>query len=376
MDSQAPNSGDVAIIGAGLVGLSIAFELAERGARVHVFERGEPGKGTSWAGAGVLSPYADRAVDGALLALCRSSLSEYPAFVERVRALSSIDPFLHVDGVMHAALDAEQLEEVQSFADRLDGCGATYRWLDAREAREREPVLGDRVTGAVLVESEGRIDNRMLGVALAAACLKLGVGVHEGVTSLRIEYDDERVRGVRTELGFTEATSVVNAAGAWASAVDGVPPSCVPPVFPVRGQMLAMMAPLGFIRHALYIPGIYFVPRDDGRLLLGATVEPNVDDARPTAEGIHGMLHKALAALPGLRALPVIETWAGLRPGTADGKPFLGPAPLAGYYLATGHYRNGILLAPATGRLLADAILGKGEDALAPFALGRDRVNV
>lgn len=376
MASKVGRGSDVAIIGAGLIGLSVAFELAERGARVHVFERREPGKGTSWAGAGVLSPYSDPGVDGAFLALCRASLAEYPAFVERVRAASSIDPFLHIDGVMHAALGAEQLDEVQAFADRLERCKAFYRWIDAREAREREPALGDCVTGAVLIENEGRIDNRILSLALAGACLSRGVGIHEGATSLRVECDDNRVLGVCSELGFTPASAVVNAAGAWASSIEGVPPSCVPAVFPVRGQMLAMMAPPGFIRHSTYIPGIYLVPRDDGRLLLGSTIEPHVDDVRPTAKGIHAMLHAALAALPALQDFPVVETWAGLRPGTPDGVPFLGPTPLPGYYLATGHYRNGILLAPATGRLLADAILGTNTGALAPFALGRDRVNV
>jgi len=177
--------------------------------------------------------------------------------------------------------------------------------------------------------------------------------------------------GVRSALGFVPASAVVNAAGAWAGRIEGVPPSCRPPVAPVKGQMLALQAPRGLVPHVTWVPGAYLVPRDDGRLLIGATVEDAGYDVRVTAGGVERLLNAVLRAAPALESCAVTETWAGLRPGTPDGLPYLGATPLAGYFLAAGHYRNGILLAPATARAVADAIEGKASSSLRDFSIGR-----
>jgi glycine oxidase len=362
--------GDVVIIGAGLIGLAIAFELAERGATVRVYDRGEPGRAASWAGAGMLAPYTERLRDEDLLALCATSLHEYPAFVERVHEAGGIDARLRLDGVLHAAFNGERLEELRRHARTLKASGVRAEMLDRQAVLAEEAWLGPHVTGGLLVPEEGSVDNRRLGRALVAACEARGVRVTQ-TSEIQIERDERRVRGIANDLGFVAARAIVNACGAWAARLPGLPASCVPPVTPVKGQMLALAAPVGFARRPTWVDGAYLVPREDGRLLVGATVERAGFDERVTADGMHTLLDAALACAPSLGAFAVTETWAGLRPGTPDERPFLGATPLTGFFLATGHYRNGILLAPATARLVADAIEEKPAAELAPFLLKR-----
>ena len=361
--------GDVIVAGAGLIGLAIAFELAERGASVRVCDRGEPGHGASWAGAGMLAPHTERITDESLLALGASSLAEYPAFVRRVFDASGIDARLRLDGVFYAAFEDRALEALRRHARALEARGVGCEMFDRAGTLAAQPWLGAELVGGVLVRGEGFVDNRRLGRALAVACEVRGVRIEQ--TSIHVECDARRVRGVRTDRGFLAAGAVVNACGAWAARLAGVPQSCVPPIEPVKGQMVALAIPIGFVRRATWVPGAYLVPRDDGRLLVGATVESAGFDERVTAQGVHELLHAALAAAPSLAGFSITESWAGLRPGTPDQVPFLGPTAIEGYFLATGHYRNGILLAPATARLIADAIETGEASALEPFLISR-----
>jgi glycine oxidase len=363
------SGGDVVVIGAGLIGLAIGFELAERGATVRIYDRAEPARAASWAGAGILAPYTERVRDAALLELCASSLREYPAFVARIRAAANIDPHLRLDGVVHAAFNEVELERLKRHARVLAQREVATELFERSELLASEPWLGSQVAGGLLITDEGAVDNRRLGRALVAACTSRGVTI-ERARALGVECDARRARGVRTELGFVSAGAVINACGAWAARLEGVPQSCMPPVEPIKGQMLALSVPPGFVRHTTWFCGAYLVPRDDGRLLVGATEETAGFDERVTAQGTHDLLSATLAAAPSLGAFTVTEAWAGLRPGTPDGLPFLGPTPLMGLFLATGHYRNGILLAPATARALADAIEGKATE-LRPFSIER-----
>jgi glycine oxidase len=362
--------GDVIVVGAGLIGLAIAFELAERGAAVRIYDRSEPGRAASWAGAGMLAPHTEDVEDEAMLMFGVTSLAQYPGFIERVRSASGLDPRLHLDGIVHAAYDGTQLERLARLAGRLNERRVAFELLDRPSLVACEPWLGADVVGGLCIRGEGEVDNRRLGRALAAACVARGVTIAHA-SSAAVECDRRRVLGIRTNVGFTAADAVVNACGAWAAQLAGVPPACIPPVEPVKGQMLALSVPIGFVRRPTWLPGAYLVPRDDGRLLVGATVERAGFDTSVTAEGIHGVLHDALAGAPSLAGFAVSETWAGLRPGTPDGRPFLGFTPIEGLLLATGHYRNGILLAPATARSIADLLEGKGADELEPFGLAR-----
>jgi glycine oxidase len=373
--STTIGGGDVIVVGAGLIGLAIAFELAERGAVVRVYDRGEPGHGASWAGAGMLAPYAEQIADEELLALCCRSLERYPGFAARVAAASGMNVALPLEGIVEAAFDQAGLDALATQGADLARRGIACERLDREATLAFEPALGRHVLGALRVEGQGSVDNRRLGRALVAACLARGVTIHPGARELAIGCDRRRVLGVRSDLGFAPGAVVVNAAGAWAGAIPGVPPEASPAVRPIKGQMLALAAPSGLLRRVTWVPGAYLVPRPDGRLLVGATVEEAGFDERVTAQAIHALLHAALRAAPCLGEFTVTETWAGLRPGTPDGRPFIGPTPIDGLLLATGHYRNGILLAPATAEAIADFVESGDEAPLRAWSLLRSTVH-
>jgi glycine oxidase len=318
----------------------------------------------------MLAPYTENADDPALRSLCTASLQAYPAFVDRVRAASNVDPQLRLDGIVHAAYGDADLSELRAQAAELSAQGVGCRLLDRQGALWEEPWLGPGISGALLVGGEGHVDNRRLGRALTAACEALGAIV-ERVGRVSIACDGRRVLGVHSDLGFTPAAVAINACGAWAGSLPGVPARDLPPIVPVKGQMLALEAPAGFVRHATWIPGAYLVPRADGRVLVGATAEPGIDDVRVTAGGIGSLLSAALAAAPSLSGFALSESWAGVRPGTPDGRPFIGPTGLEGLFVASGHFRNGILLAPITAALIARCVSGERPDLLAPFLLAR-----
>jgi glycine oxidase len=361
----------IVVIGAGLIGLGVAYELARRGATVRVLDESEPGRGASWAGAGMLAPYTEAPESPPFAAFCADSLARYPAFVAGLAADGGVDARLRLDGLLEAAYDPAEADRLRKNVAALRARGVPARWLERDEARMLEPALGATLLGASLCEAEGHVDNRRLGRALRAACEALGVRIEAGAGRVAVEANARRVLGVRGPDGFTGADYVVNATGAWAADLEGLPEHARVPVRPVKGQMLALAMPRGLVRRVLWVPGAYLVPRDDGRLLIGATVEEARFDTRVTAKGIRDLLDAALAALPALGDLAVAETWAGLRPGSPDGLPFLGATDVAGYVVATGHYRNGILLTPATAVAIADVVEGRPAPHLAPFSLRR-----
>jgi glycine oxidase len=358
---------DVAVVGAGLIGLGVAYELAKRGVGVTVFDRDEPARAASWAGAGMLAPFSEELPDAAMLALCREALAMYPAFVDELRERSGVDVRFRRDGTLHVALDGARLAELAVHAETYRRNGGEVTMLDRSDVLAREPLLAKSLAGAAFVANEAQVDNRRLGRALLAACGSLGVRF-ERVDGVALECDARRVRGLRTQHGFTSAGTVVNAAGAWAGELPGVPDDVRVPVHPVAGEMLAIALPRGAMRALVWLGHRYLVPRDDGRLLVGATVDERGFDARVTAAGLHDLLDAALAVAPALAGFAVVETWAGLRPGSADGRPYLGATALEGYVVAAGHFRNGILLAPVTARLIAELIVDGRADGLGPFA--------
>ncbi len=361
---------DVIVVGAGLIGLGIAYELAKRDVAVTVYDRDEPARAASWAGAGMLAPFSEATPDVAMLALCRDSLAMYPEFVAELRERTGVDARYRRDGTLHVALDRAQLAELALHAETFRANGGEVSMLDRGDVLSREPMLAKDLAGALFVANEAQVDNRRLGRALLAACESLGVRFAR-VEQLALECDVRRVRGVRTAHGFATAATVINAAGAWAGELAGVPDRARIPVRPVAGEMLALAVPRDAVRSVVWLGHRYLVPRGDGRLLVGATVEARGFDARVTAAGVHDLLDAALAVAPALASFAVVETWAGLRPGSHDGRPYLGPSALEGYVVASGHFRNGILLAPITARLIADLVANGDASALAPFAPAR-----
>ena len=358
---------DVFVVGAGLIGLGVAHELARRGLTVTVFDRDEPARAASWAGAGMLAPFSEATPDAELVALGRESLAMYPEFAADLHERSGVDVRLRRDGTLHVALDDAHLAGLAAHAETFRANGGEVALLDRTQTLAREPFLAKHLAGALYVANEAQVDNRRLGRALLAACRGLGVRF-ERIEAIALEADARRVRGLRTPRGFTAAATVVNAAGAWAGALAGVPDAARVAVRPIAGEMLALAVPEGAMHAQVWLGHRYLVPRDDGRLLVGATVEERGFDARVTAAGMHDLLDAALAAAPALAAFAVVETWAGLRPGSHDGRPYLGATALDGYVVATGHYRNGILLTPITARLIADLVVDGRAERLAPFS--------
>lgn len=358
----------IVVIGAGLIGLGIAYELAKRGANVRVIDAREPAGAASWAGAGMLAPFTESLQSLAFESFCAASLASYPSYVAELHERSGVDARLRLDGIVESAYDETGTGTLRARIARLTARGLAAEYLDAAEARSLEPALGPAVRGAAWCRAEGHIDNRRLGRALRAACDALGVSIDAHCGSVAIEADARRVLGVRSPAGFVPASAVVNAAGAWAGSLEGVPAHARIPVVPVKGQMLALAMPRGYIGRTLWVPGAYLVPRDDGRLLVGATVEDAGFDVRVTAGGQRALLAAALDAVPALAGFAVVETWAGLRPGSPDGLPFIGATALGGYYAAAGHYRNGILLTPATANAVANLLEGLAVPQIAAFA--------
>jgi glycine oxidase len=370
---------DVAVIGGGVIGCAVARELAQRGASVVVVERDSPGRRATWAAAGMLSPFGEAGTGGAFLDLADESLRRFPAFAQALRQESGIDVEYQVNGKLHVALDGQdaplQALAAVPAAQRFD-----VRLLDAAGARGIEPALSDRVTSALLVGRDHRVNNRLLVQALLSSATAAGVRFRTASPAASLIARHGKAGGVRLASGEAiETERVVMAAGAWSGQVEGLPR--VLPIRPMKGQMFAVDARLRTRDHAaqqplqrvLYGEDCYIIPREDGRLLVGATVEDVGFRKGATPRGLGMLIAAATAILPMIADLPLVETWAGFRPGTPDGLPILGPdASLEGLLYATGHFRNGILLAPVTAAIIADLVLGQAPPVpLAPFSVDR-----
>jgi glycine oxidase len=370
----------VAIIGAGVVGLGIAWRLAARGVEVAVFDKSAAGAGATHAAAGMLAACAEAEPgEEALVALGRDSQARWPAFADELEQASGIDVELRREGTLVIALTADdqaRLLHHLEFQKRLD---LPLQWISAAETRRREPHLAGKLAGAVFSPEDHQVDNRKLAIALAIAAKAAGARIHEQAPVATISSRGRRVDGILLADGRKHAADVVVlAAGAWsrgiARSIADMAPQSLPPVRPIKGQMLALRmdkaAPL--VRHVIWGPGIYLVPRLDGRLIVGATVEEKGFDSSLTAGGLLTLLEAAWRAVPAIEELPIDEMWVGHRPGSRDDAPILGPAPLDGLIYATGHHRNGILLAPVTADTIARLVLdGTLDPAIRPFGIER-----
>ena len=353
-------SANVVIVGGGVVGLSIARELALRGVRdVLLLERGEPGQEASWAAGGILAPQveADRADD--FFKLARKSRNMYPAFAEALRVETGIDVELDQTGTLYVGFSDEDEQEMKRRFVWQQNEGLRVEWLNGDEARQLEPNLSTDVRCALRFPDDWQVNNRRLVEALVAASEKLGVRLMTNceVTSLRV--DGQTVIDVDSSAGAIAARTVVIAAGAWTSDIDTSEPSLtLPEIEPVRGQMLCFKPEPQVAQHVIYSSRGYLVPRLDGRLLAGSTSERVGFDKRVTSEGVDSIKRNAFEIAPALRDLPVMDSWAGFRPRAMDDLPVLGASEeIEGLFYATGHYRNGILLAPVTAKIAADWIV-------------------
>jgi glycine oxidase len=367
---------DVVIIGAGVIGLSIAWRLAAGGASVAVFDRGAAGAGASHAAAGMLAACVEAEPgEEALVALGRASQARWPAFAAELQEASGIDVGLRSEGTLVVALTADdqaRLHHQLIFQQKL---GLPLQWISAADTRRREPHLAGKLAGAVFSPEDTQVDNRKLAAALRITAITAGAHINEHRPVREISLVGERADGIVLADGTKVAADVVVlAAGAWSRSIAGMPRELRPPVRPIKGQMLAlrMDAAAPLVTHVVWAPGAYLVPRRDGRLLVGATVEEKGYDTSLTAGGMLTLLEAAWRAIPAVEELPIEEMWVGHRPGSRDDAPILGAAPIRGLVYATGHHRNGILLAPVTADAIARLVLDRLADPLIrPFGLER-----
>jgi glycine oxidase len=358
-----------------VVGLGIAWRLAGR-ATVTVFDRSAAGSGASHAAAGMLAACCEAEPgEEDLVSLGRESQARWPEFAEELQRASGVDVELRREGTLVLALTADDQAEIGhrlEFQRKLD---LPLEWLSAAETRAREPHLAGKIAGALFSPQDHQVDNRKLAQALHAAAKGSGVTIHEYRPVKEISVQAGGANGVMLEDGTTFAADiVVLAAGAWSRRIGGLPPDRRPPVRPVKGQMMAlkMDAAAPLLNHVLWAPGAYLVPRRDGRLIVGGTVEEKGFDDTVTAGGMLTLLEAAWRAMPAIEELPIAEIWVGHRPGSRDDAPILGHGPLEGLFYATGHHRNGILLAPVTADAMARLILDDVLDpAIRPFGLER-----
>jgi len=347
---------DAVVVGGGVIGAAVAWSLARGGASVLLVERDEIGAHASRAAAGMLAPISESLGGGALFELGCESLARLEADVEELRALSGIDPELVRSGVLRVAREPEAAE-LRAQAERLAAAGCA--WLDRTELAKLAPGLASHFVGALHCARECHVEPLRLTRAFAGAAVRCGAKLLPHTEVLGVLRAGGRAIGVTTTAGEIRAHDVVLCTGAWSARVGGWIGAQVP-VTPVRGQMLALESAGDHGGPILWSDRAYLVPRPDGELRVGATVEHAGFDARPTAEGAARLLAGALELLPELRAAALVRVWAGLRPGSPDALPLVGASPaLPGSWLAVGHYRNGILLSALTGAALASEILDR-----------------
>jgi glycine oxidase len=376
----------VVVVGGGVIGLAVAWRAALAGMSVTLLERDTLGGGASHVAAGMLAPVAEVEFGQAgqsVLELGLRSAALWPAFASELEQLTGIDVSLRQTGTLVVARDQDEARELERQIVYRDSLGLSTRRLLPSAAREREPALAPTLRLALEAPEDHSVDPRLVLAALTQACQIGGVHLREQCPVAGVELDSagQRVTGLKLANGeFIPASGVVLAAGAWTGELAGLPEHAHVPVRPVKGQILRLRDPAGagLLQRVVRFAGGYLVPRGDGRYVLGATMEERGFEAHPTAGGVYELLRDAYELVPGVAELAIEELGVGLRPGTPDNVPAIGPGALDGLVWATGHHRNGILLAPLTAVLVA-GVLAAGASASAratngtPAGLGADR---
>ncbi|GAA3370413.1 glycine oxidase ThiO [Streptomyces sannanensis] len=365
---SSSHGSDVLVIGGGIIGLVTAWRAAQRGLRTAVVDPG-PGGGAAQVAAGMLAAVTELHYgEQTLLGLNLASAERYPAFAAELEAASDgQDIGYRACGTLAVALDADDRSHLRELHALQRRCGLDPEWLTGRECRRLEPMLAPGVRGGLRVDGDHQVDPRRLAKALVTACERAGVAFHRAWAERLTLARDRAAGAVLADGTALSADQVVLAAGSLSGRLAGVPADVLPPVRPVKGQVLRLTVPRPYapflsrtVRAVVRGGPLYLVPRENGELVVGATSEELGWDTTVTAGGVYELLRDAHELVPGITELPLTETRAGLRPGSPDNAPMLGPTALPGLHLATGHYRNGVLLTPVTGDAMA-AVLATGE---------------
>lgn len=349
---------DVIIIGGGVNGMAIAHHLLKAGVTVRLFEQQKLGQAASWAAGGMLAASMEaEAGEAELVKLCLESQQLWPEFAADIAEESGVDIGYRREGTIQVAANRDEVRRLQHLFSLQQQLQLPVSWLLPQQIQQKEPALSARLQGALYCGDDHQVDNRQLLLALIALLQHSTILLHENTKIERLITEAGRVCGVAAGNVEYRAAQVIVANGAWSKQLAGVSPTLLPPVRPVKGQMLLVQMPAhAMINHTIWGEGIYLIPRRDGRLLLGATVEEKGFDTSVTAGGMLTLLQHAFAVYPMLEDCVVLESWAGLRPGSRDDAPILGESSLPGLIFATGHHRNGILLAPITAWAITELV--------------------
>ncbi len=363
-----PRNPDVAVVGGGVVGTAIAWRLAKEGLAVTLLEKGEVGREASWAAGGILTPVHLADYPAPLAALCDASARLYPGLVRELRDSSTSDPEYRVTGFLileRNDAEARHSADLEAFKRRS---GQPVERLSLDALRALQPGLGGDVRGGLLLPDIAQVRNPRMAVALAEAAQKKGVEIRRNAAVTGFLRVPGRVNGVRTAQGDVYAGTTVIAAGAWSADVLK-PLGLELAVKPIKGQILLTQAAPGLLGPVIEAADTYLIPRADGKILIGSTLEDVGFDKTVTLDAVGSLASRAAAILPALAKLSLVTSWAGLRPSTPDRLPYIGRTSMEGLVVATGHFRNGILLAPITAELVADLLGGRTPSIdLAPFA--------
>jgi glycine oxidase len=356
--SERSPSFDVIVVGGGVIGLAAAWRLAQRRLRVAVLERDEPGSGTSRVAAGMLAPIAEAdPAEQPLLRLGVESAAIYPSFVAELRDASGVDPGYLACGSLLTARDRDEAESLERELELRAALDLPVTRLLSGQARRLEPALAPSFRLALDVPDDHAVDPRRLVAALAAAVTRAGGELRSGAEAVAVARNEVTL----ADGSFIHAEHIVIAAGPWSGRIAGLPEDARIPIRPVKGQIMRLHDPAGpgLLTRVLRMRPGYVVPRGDGRYVLGATMEERGFDTTVTAGAVYELLRDAIELVPGLSELVIDELAAGLRPATPDNAPVIGPGAVPGLHWATGHYRNGVLLAPITAAMVVASVLGE-----------------
>jgi glycine oxidase len=362
---------DAIVIGGGVIGCTIAWKVAQQGAKVTLLERGRIGCEASRAAAGMLSPQGENQTPGPFFDMCLRSRSMYRQFAEELADASGIDVEYNDEGTLFVVVEGENEGEKTRWTSWQLDAGLSLERLTAHEVRKREPAVTASSTTGIFLPEEHQIENRRLMEALEVAMKRAGVQVIEDTNVMALTTERGRIAGVVSGRERFEAGTVIVAAGTWSSPLLA-PLGLNIKLIPARGQMIAVKGVTRPIARVLHSSKVYLVPRRDGRILIGSTVEYSGFRKAVTAGAVSHLLSAALELVPSLEQLHIVEAWSGLRPDTPDHLPIIGPSGVDNLLLATGHFRNGILLAPVTAELVSGLVTsGDLPDRLKPFGIER-----
>lgn len=364
----------VGIIGGGIIGLSIGWQLAKKGFHVEILEREKEYKGAGWVSAGMLAPQAELGFEEFnYFRLCVESLELYPRFLEELQTDSGIEVKLNRCGTLMAAFDRDQTEKLKRIKDFRERINMPGKWLTGSETIEMEPLLSPKCTCGLLFEQDAEVDNRKLLEALKQAFLNCGGLLYEEHNAESVNITNGKAESIHFHGIDVKYDFIIVAAGSWSAKIKGLEflgDACIKPV---KGQIISLESPASFnLNHAVRADDVYIIVKSDGRIIIGATVEDFGYDTSITAGAVLELLENGWEAIPAISELKIKSVDAGLRPGSLDNQPILGMTEAEGLYIASGHYRSGILLAPITAYSISNMIAGDSySDLLNHFSINR-----